>query len=215
MFNCCGTLEVSFALRAFLLRLEPIDLGLRLFELLVDVLFTLPLCFNRFDRLIEICKLLVDFFESLFALCIFFFLQCRLFHDEVHLLAFQLIELGGLTLHLELEPARGFVDQVDRLIGEEAIGDVTRAQCHRREECFVADAYPVMDFVLLFDPTEDAERVLGCRLKDGYRLESSFERGVFLDVLTVLFDRRRSDGVELPTCERGLEEITCIGRSFC
>ena len=54
------------------------------------------------------------------------------------------VELLGLGIDLHLEACRRLVDQVDRLVGQEAVGDVAVRQRRRRHDRAVGDAHAVV-----------------------------------------------------------------------
>ena len=65
----------------------------------------------------------------------------------------------------------------------------------------------MVDLVALLEPAQDRDRVLDGRLADVDRLEAALERGVLLDVLAVLVERRRADGAQLAAGEHRLEQV--------
>jgi hypothetical protein len=64
-----------------------------------------------------------------------------------------------------------------------------------------------MDFIALAEAAGDADRLLDRRLVDVDRLEAPLEGRVLLDVLAVLVERRRADGVQLAAREHRLEQV--------
>ena len=72
----------------------------------------------------------------------------------------------------------------------------------------------MVDLVLLLEAAQDRDRVLDARLAHVHRLEAPLERGVLLDVLAVLVERRRADGVQLAARERGLEHVARVHRAL-
>ena len=74
-----------------------------------------------------------------------------------------------------------------------AVGDVAVGEHGRGDERGVADADAVVRLVALLQAAQDRDRVLDRRLADEDRLEAALERGVLLDVLAVLVERRRAD----------------------
>ena len=52
------------------------------------------------------------------------------------------------------------------------------------------------------------------RLADHHRLEAALERGVLLDVLAVLVERRRADGVQLAARQHRLQHVRRVHRAF-
>jgi len=105
---------------------------------------------------------------------------------------------------------RGFVDEIDGLVGEEAIGDVAVGEHGGADERGVLDANAMMAARNArggragwrSSPRRSADR------QD--RLEAALEGGVLLDVLAILVERRRTDAVQLAAGEHRLQEIARI-----
>ena len=128
--------------------------------------------------------------------------------------ALDLVDLRrhGVDFHLEL---RGrLVDQVDGLVGEEAVGDVAVGQRRGRDERRVGDLHAVMDLVTLRESAENRDRVLDGRLPDEHGLEATLERGVLLDALPILADRGRADCAQIPAGERRLQHVAGVHRAL-
>ena len=121
---------------------------------------------------------------------------------------------SGLRVDLDPQPRGRFVDQVDRLVGQEAVGDVAVAEHRRGDERGVADADTVVRLVALLQPAQDRDRVGNRRLADVDRREAPLERGVLLDVLAVLVERRRADAAELAAREQRLEQVRGVDCAF-
>ena len=71
-----------------------------------------------------------------------------------------------------------------------------------------------MDLVAFLQSAQDGDRVLDVGLVDEHLLEPPLQRGVLLDVLAVLVERRRADAVQLAPREGGLEHVAGIDRAF-
>ena len=56
-------------------------------------------------------------------------------------------------------PARGLIDQVDGLVGQEAVGDVAVRQCGGGDDGAVGDPHAVVQFVFLLQAAQDRDRV--------------------------------------------------------
>ena len=110
--------------------------------------------------------------------------------------------------------ARRFVDQIDRLVGQEAVGDVAVREHRGRDERAILDAHAVVHFVAVAQSAQDRDRILDAGLIDEDRLEAAFERGVLLDVLAVLVERRRADHVQFAARQHRLEQIAGVHRAF-
>ena len=64
-----------------------------------------------------------------------------------------LVDLDRHGVDLDLQPRRRLVDQVDRLVGQEAVGDVAVGQHRRRDDRVVSDAHAVVHLVALLQAT--------------------------------------------------------------
>src|SRR4028119_914180 len=110
--------------------------------------------------------------------------------------------------------ARGPVDQVDRLVRQEAVGDVPVGQRRGGDERAVGDADPVVRLVPVAQPLEDLARVGERRLAHLDRLEAPLEGGVLLQVLAVLVERGGADGLQLATGQHRLENAGGVDRAL-
>ena len=133
---------------------------------------------------------------------------------ELDAAALELVELDRHRVDLHAQPRGRLVDEVDRLVGQEAIGDVAIGQRRRGDERRIGDAHAVMDLVALAQAAQDADRLLDRRLVDEDRLEAPLERRVLLDVLAVLVECGRADGVQLTAREHRLEQVRGVHRAL-
>ena len=124
------------------------------------------------------------------------------------------VELLRHRIDLGAQLRAGFVDEVDRFVGQEAVGDVAIRERGGGDECAVLDAHAVVHFVALAQSAQDRDRVLDAGLVDEDRLEAPLERGVLLDVLAVLVERRRADHVQFAARQHRLEQIAGVHRAF-
>ena len=72
----------------------------------------------------------------------------------------------------------------------------------------------MVDLVALLEAAEDRDRVVDRRLRDEDGLEAPLERGVLLDALAVLVERRRADAAQLAARQRGLEQVRGVHRAL-
>ena len=126
---------------------------------------------------------------------------------ELHHAPVRLVELErrGVDLHPQ---ARGcLVDQVDRLVRQEPVGDVALGEHCCGDERRVPDPHAVMGLVALLETAKDRDRVLDGGLVDDDGREAALESSVLLDVLAVLVESRCSDAAELAAGEHRLEQV--------
>ena len=133
---------------------------------------------------------------------------------ELHDAAPHLVQLGGHAGRLHAQLGGGLVDQVDRLVGQEAVGDVAVREHGRGDQRGVLDAHLVVLLVALAQAAQDRDGVLDRRLVDEHRLEAALQRGVLLDVLAVLVERGRADAVQLAAREHRLEHVRGVHRAL-
>ena len=123
----------------------------------------------------------------------------------------ELLAVAGLA---QLGARAGLVDQVDRLVGQEAVGDVAVRLVDRRLDR-LARVLDVMEaLVAILDAEQDVDRLALARRIDLDRLEAALERAILLDVLAVFGRRRRADAANLAARQRRLEDVGGVERAF-
>ena len=142
------------------------------------------------------------------------FLQRLTLDLELHDAPLDLVELGRHRVDLHAQAGRGLVDEVDGLVGKEAIGDVAIGKHGRRHQRRVLELHAVMDLVALAQAAQDADRVLDIWLADDDRLETALECGILLDVLAVLVERRCANGMQLAARQHRLQHVRRVHGAF-
>ena len=193
--------------------------GLR--ELLADLLhvldgglLALPLELHRGGFLLEGGELGAKGGEALLGGGVRLLFERRLLDFEARLAARGLVELGGHRVHLDADRGAGLVHEVDRLVGEEAVGDVAVGEDGGRDEGGVLDPDVVVQLEAVAQAAQDGDRVLDGGRVDGDGLEAALERGVLLHVEAVFVERRGADAVQLAAREHGLEHVGGVGRAL-
>ena len=177
-------------------------------------LLLLPLALERVGTLADVGELALERLEPRLR-CVVLLLAQRLALDlELDPPALELVQFDGHRIHLHPQPAGRLVDQVDRLVGQEAVGDVAVAQHRGGDERGVGDPHAVVVLVALTQAAQDRDRLLDGRLVDEDRLEAALEGGVLLDVLAVLVERGRADRVQLAAREHRLEQVGRVHRAL-
>jgi hypothetical protein len=203
-------LEITLALRPVSLHLELVDASRDLLHSVERVLLLRPpggqlvaellrLRELPFDRLANLVRLLGQGRE----------LDLQLADAPVGLVQ---LERRGVDLHPQTRG--GFVDEVDRLVGQEAIRDVAVGEHRGRHERGVANPDPVMRFVALLQAAEDRDRVGDRRRADQHRLEPALQGCVLLDVLAIFVERGRADRAQLAAREKRLQHVRRVDRAL-
>ena len=195
------------------LTLGGLDLFTQLRALVYLGFLVLPSRLSVVKALLQVSQFFLQLLKALLAQVVLFLLQAADFHLGLNLLTVQLIQLGRHGSHFGLDQCTGLIHQVDRLIGQETVRDITVRQNRRRHQGVVKDFDPVINLVALLQAAQDRDRVFHGRLVHHDRLETPLEGCVLLDVLAVLVQRRRTDTVQLAAGQHGLEHVAGIQRA--
>ena len=125
-------LVFAAALRVGELDPQLVELGLQLLRVGELALLGIPARGQVGRTLLELLQLLLEVLQARLRARIGFLLQRLLLDAQPHDLAVDRVELFRLGIDLHLQPRRRLVDQVDRLVGQEAVGDVAVRQRRRR-----------------------------------------------------------------------------------
>ena len=159
-------------------------------------------------------QFLLDLLAAFLGVRIVFFQQRLALNFELHDASLDLVNFHGQGIDLHAQAGRGLVNQVDGLVGQEAVRDVTVGKCGRRENGGILDAHAVMHFIAFLQPAQNGDGIFYRRLADQHRLESALQGGVFFVVFLVLVERGCADGAQLAPCQRRLEHVGGVHRAF-
>ena len=133
---------------------------------------------------------------------------------ELDQAALEFVHHLGLGVDLHLDARGGFVDQVDGLVRQEAVGDVAVGKLGRGDNGRVGDIHAVVQFVSFLQAAQDRNGGFHARLFDKHFLEAALQRGILLDVFAVFIQRGRAHAMQLAACQRGLEHVARVHRPF-
>ena len=159
-------------------------------------------------------ELFLESLEPLLGGVVGLFLQRLALDLELHDAALRLVQFLRHRVDLGAQLRAGLVDEVDRFVGQETVGDVAIREGRGGDERAVLDAHAVVHLVALAQAAQDRDRVFDAGLVDEDRLKAPLERGVLLDVLAVLVERRRADHVQFAAREHRLEQVAGVHRTL-
>src|SRR6185312_8201684 len=214
ILNTGGDFPVPLPLRLLQLDFLLIDLLLERADLPHRADFVFPAGGELRVLLLKLGQIALGPFHLRFGSGIFLAAERLDFDLKLHHPPADFVQLGGERIVLDPQPAGGLVNQVDRLVGEEAVGDVPIAEHRSGDDCAVGDAHAVVHLVAFLEAAKDGNRVLDARLADVDRLEATFEGRVLLDVLAVFIERGGADRPQLAAGERRLEQVAGVHRAF-
>ena len=115
-------------------------------------------------------------------------------HDELDALL-DFGQLFGQRSLAQLYAGSGFVDQVDGLVGQEAVWDVAVRMRDREVDGVVGVGDGVEFLVAIFDAEQNLDGVDFVRRRNFHGLEAALERTVFLDRLAIFAGRGGADAL--------------------
>ena len=125
---------------------------------------------------------------------------------DLHLddLAVDDVQFGRHRVHFRADHGAGLVNEVDSLVGQEAVGNIAVTERRGGDDRVVRDLDAVEDLVPGLQTTQDGNGILDGRFLHQNGLEPALERGVLFDILAVFVQRRRADAVQLAAREHRL-----------
>src|SRR5262249_45056314 len=106
------------------------------------------------------------------------------------------------------------VDEIDRLVGQEAVGDVAVRLVDRRLDRLTGVLHVVEALVAILDAEQDLDRLALAGRIDLDRLEAPPERAVLLALLPGFGGGRRADAADLAAAQGWLQDVRRIERPF-
>ena len=79
-----------------------------------------------------------------------------------------------------------------------------------RNDRRVGDLHVVVQFITFFQTTQNRNGIFNGRLRHEYFLETTFQRGVFLNVLAIFIQRRSAHAVQLTARQRRFQHVTGV-----
>ncbi len=206
--------EVALALEFLDLALDAFDLFLHIRGALGLRLFDLPDFLQVGSLALELGDLVLDQGHALHGSLVLLLAHRLALDLQLDQPAVEPVHGLGLGVDLDLDLGRGLVDEVDRLVGQESVGDVAVGKLGRGDDCRVGDLHAVVHLVFLLQAAQDGHRGLDTRFVDQHLLEAPLQRGVLLHVFAVFVQRGGADAVQFAARQRGLEHVAGVDGAF-
>ncbi|GBE30319.1 hypothetical protein BMS3Bbin04_01351 [bacterium BMS3Bbin04] len=165
------------------------------------------------------CKIILKFTLFITKLGSFFvFLlldQIVFFALQLFNLGFQLEDTFGHNQVLQSQTATGFIENVDGLVRQKAVRDVSVRQKYRLAQTLFIEQDAVVVFVIFLQSFQNLNGFIRARWINQQLLEATFEGAIFLNVLTIFVQRRRPDALQLTARQSWFEHIGSVQASRC
>ena len=202
---------VAFALGAFGLELQLLHLLLVLLDFVHQGAFGFPLGLVAAFLFLQFGNLFAQQFQlGLVVLALDgLALDFQLFQP-----ALDFVQLLGHGVALHPQFGGGLVHQVDGLVGQETVGDVTVRELHGGNDGIILDAHLVVVLVAFLQSAQDGDAAQRVRFVDHDGLEPSLERLVFLEILLVFVERGGTDAPQFAAGQGRLQDVGGVHGAF-
>ena len=198
------TCVVAFALGLLGLEVQLLDVLLVLLYLLDLGLLGHPLGAEALLGLAQVGELLVNLLE---LVLVSLALDSLTFDFELHDGSCGLVECLRHGVALQAQLRGGLVDEVDGLVGQEAVGDIAHRELHGGDDGLVFDADAVVILVALLEAAQNGDGGHLVGFVDHDLLKATFQGLVLLEVLLVLVESGGADGAKLAAGQGRLEDV--------
>ena len=164
----------------------------------VELFFRVFLCVPERSRFFKILRLDRTFF----------------FQPDTFNFLLDLFNIGWARHRIDAGARPGFIHDVDGLVRKKAAGDVTIRKSDRGLERFIGEFCLVVRLIFRTQTFQNLDCFIHRGRIDFYRLEAAFERGVLLDVFTVLVHGRCADTLKFSATQGGFDDVRSIHRAL-
>ena len=187
-FGYFTVVAFTFGLIGF--KLQVFDINLILLNLIDLLFFALPLSLLFRFFVLQVGNFLIELFQLSFII----------FTLDRFTLDFQLLDTAGNLVErfrhrvdLQTQTGCSLIHQVDRLIGQEPVSDVSCRQLDGCNDGIIFDTHMVMVLVTLFQSTKDRNGTQVVRFIHLYDLETTLQSFVLFEVLLIFVEGCCSD----------------------
>src|SRR6185312_9581699 len=214
VLNLRRPLQVAAPRLFFSLKPERLNLLLHLAQPGDGLALLLPAGAQSRRLLAQSRKLALHFLQAIFGIFVRLALQSGFLDFQRSRVTFQLVNLRRNRPDLNCQRSRRLVYKVNRLVRQEAIGDVAVRKRRRRHNRRVLDANFVVRLIALLQSAQNGNRVLHIRLAYKHNLETPLQGRVLLNVFAVFVQRGRANRAQLAAGQRRLQHVGGVNRAL-
>ena len=214
VFDLGGFLPVAGARGALFFGARLLQFFLELLHARDGALLAGPALFEAGRFAAQPLEFVLDVAQAVLRRRVLFPVQRLALDFEMRDAALDVVDFDRHAADLNLQRGAGFVDQVDGLVGQEAVGDVAMREHGGRDDGGVLDAHAVVDLELFLEAAQNGDGVVDRRLAHQHGLEAARQGGVLFDVLAVFGQRGGADAAQFAARESRLQHVGRVDRAF-
>ena len=174
------------------------------------IFFVFPFCLHGIELVTHLGEFLLYFLQMCLRQFVVLFLEGSFFDLMLHDLPANFVQLCRHGVHFRPNHCTSFVYQVDRLIRQEPVCDISVGQCSRCDQSLILNLNAMKYFIAFFQTTQNGDRVFYSRLVYQNRLETTFQSSIFFNILPVLVQRCSTNAVQFTPCQHRLQQVACV-----
>ena len=151
--NLRSTGEITDALCLLDIRFQRIDFFLSIADVVDDFLLVPPLSHLARGLFFEVRLLFLDLFKPRLRSLVRLLLQRFFLHLKLHNLPLQHIDFRRHGVELDLQTGGRFINEIDRLIRQKPIRDISIGKHRRRDNRPILNADTVVHLISFFETT--------------------------------------------------------------
>ena len=176
--------------------------------------FIFPLGVEFVSLFLQAAHFSLDFIAAFFGLLVIFIHQRSLLNLKKHDLTLEFIQFLRHGFHFHLQGGTGFIHQVNGLIRQKTVCDIAVAQACRGNQGIIVNMNTVIGFETVFQAAQNRNGIFYIWFADLNLLETTFQRGIFFDVLAVFVECGGTDHVQFASCQHWFKQICCVHAAF-
>ena len=155
------------------------------FNVINAVFLFFPASFLCVELLFQIGKILTQLCKTILRELVIFFFESHLFNFQPHDFTAGIIQFGRHGIYLRANHGTGFIHKIDGFVRKKTVGNIPVRKRSCSYERIVVYSDTMVNFIALFEPSQDRNGIFHSGFIYLNRLETSFKGSVLLNVFPV------------------------------
>ena len=202
---------IAFTFGALGFKLQRFDVGLVLLNAVDKLLFRFPLGADFAFLVAEFGYLLL---KHLHFLAVALALYCFALYLELRYSTSDFVERLRHRVHLKTQFRCRFIYQVDSLIGQESVGNISLRELYGSYYSFVENSHLVVILVAFLQTSKYGNSAFFVRLVHHNYLKTAFKGFILFEIFLIFVEGGSTYASQFATSKGGLQDIGCIHSTF-